>query len=43
MYEIALIFVSNINMDDKTCNHYLGKTLIVPLTELFRERGNVRA
>ena len=29
VYEIALIFVRNINVDDKECNRYLGKMLIV--------------
>jgi len=48
VYEIALMFVRNINVDDKTRKRYLGKTFIVPLTELFasedvREREYLKA
>jgi len=48
VYEIALMFVRNINVDDKTRKRYLGKSFIVPLTELFasedvREREYLKA
>ena len=48
VYEIALMFVRNINVDDRARKRYLGKTFIVPLTELFasedvREREYLKA
>merc|ERR1711933_107318 len=48
VYEIALMLVRNINVDDKARKRYLGKTFIVPLTELFasedvREREYLKA
>ena len=35
MFELALPFVCNINVDDTKRKRYLGKTLIEPQTELF--------
>ena len=48
VYEIALMLVRNINVDDKSRKKYLGKTFIIPLTELFasedvREREYLKA
>ena len=48
VYEIALMFVRNINVDDRTRKKYLGKSFIIPLTELFasedvREREYLKA
>eukprot|EP00488_Nonionellina_sp_1-RS-2012_P001169 TRINITY_DN1880_c0_g1_i1.p1 TRINITY_DN1880_c0_g1~~TRINITY_DN1880_c0_g1_i1.p1 ORF type:complete len:381 (-),score=121.62 TRINITY_DN1880_c0_g1_i1:496-1596(-) len=48
VYEIALMLVRNINLDDKSRKRYLGKTFILPLTELFasedvREREYLKA
>eukprot|EP00484_Ammonia_sp_Unknown_P018285 CAMPEP_0197034718 /NCGR_PEP_ID=MMETSP1384-20130603/12730_1 /TAXON_ID=29189 /ORGANISM="Ammonia sp." /LENGTH=955 /DNA_ID=CAMNT_0042464673 /DNA_START=76 /DNA_END=2943 /DNA_ORIENTATION=+ len=48
VYEIALMLVRNINVDDRTRKKYLGKSFIVPLTELFasedvREREYLKA
>eukprot|EP01084_Bolivina_argentea_P166132 288509_1 len=48
IYEIALMLVRNINVDDKSRKKYLGKSFIIPLTELFasedvREREYLKA
>merc|ERR1719242_1263239 len=48
VFEIALMFVRNINVDDRTRKKYLGKSFIIPLTELFasedvREREYLKA
>jgi len=48
VYEIALMLVRNINVDDKSRKKYLGKSFIIPLTELFasedvREREYLKA